>query len=283
MKKTILSRVFAAMVMLTCSTGLQAAIKQTGIEQMIMDVWRVQADFHMLTVMSGSDEYREQLEKSIKRGDKTLDNLESSADSDPGTAMVSELASNWSNFTQYARANETAQQGQPSRYTLKDLRASGDAMLKQLKGADFAESGEYSDLMSLGGELQHIASEYLRLAAAPGGGVAGSGDRIAFKEAVPAFGERLTELEKQYADDDAIKRTLGQVRLRWSFIRDSLINFSEDAVPFLIHRYSHQMTDELELAKNLATSGGAEQPMQGGAPVPGNGEGGNEGGTQGDG
>lgn len=274
MKKTILSRIFAAVVLLACSTGLQAAIKQTGIEQMIMDVWRVQADFHMLTVMSGSDEYRKQLEESIQRGNETLNSLRSNADSDAGNALVSELTSTWSNFIQYARANEAAEQGQPSRYTLQDLHSSGMAMLEQLKGADFVEEGEYSDLMALGGDLQHIAAEYLRLAAAPGGGVAGSGDRLSFEQAVPAFGERLTELEKQYADQDAIKRTLGQVRIRWRFIRDSLINFSEDAVPFLIHRYSHQMTDELELAKNLATSGGAQQPMQGGAPVPGDGQGG---------
>lgn len=276
MRKTIRSRIFVAVILLACSTGLQAAIKQTGIEQMIMDVWRVQADFHMLTVMSGSDEYRKQLEKSIQRGNETLNSLRSSADSDAGNALVSELESKWSDFIEYARANETAEQGQPSRYTRLDLRSSGKAMVEQLKGADFAEEGKYSDLMSLGGDLQHIAAEYLRLAAAPGGGVTGSGDRISFKEAVPAFGERLTELEKQYANEDAIKRTLSQVRLRWRFIRDSLVNFSENAVPFLIHRYSHQMADELELAKNLATSGGAKKPMQGGAPVPGGGgQGGN--------
>ncbi|GEM_PF-263242 len=276
MKKTILSRIFAAMMLLTCSTGLQAAIKQTGIEQMIMDVWRVQADFHMLTVMGGSEEYRKQMEESIQRGNKTLDSLRSSAASDAGNTLVSELESNWSDFVEYARANETAEQGQPSRYTRLDLRSAGKSMVKQLEGADLADEGKYSDLMSLGGDLQHIAAEYLRLAAAPGGGVAGSGDRISFEEAVPAFGESLSEVEKQYADEDAIKRTLGQVRIRWRFIRESLVNFSEDAVPFLIHRYSHQMTDELELAKNLATSGGAKQPMQGGSPVPGGGQGGNQ-------
>lgn len=279
MKRTIVSQIFAAVLLLTCSTGVQAAIKQTGIEQMIMDVWRVQADFHMLTVMEGSDEYRKQLEESIQRGNETLDELRSNAESEEGNALVSELESSWSNFVQYARANETAEQGQPSRYTLQDLRSSGKAMVERLNGTDFAEEGEYSDLMALGGDLQHIAAEYLRLAAAPSGGMAsGSGDRISFEEAVPAFGERLTELEEQYADQDAVKRTLGQVRLRWRFIRDSLINFSEEAVPFLIHRYSHQMTDELELAKNLATSGGAQQPMQGGAPTPGDGQGGNQGG-----
>lgn len=283
MKKTILSRALAAMVMLTFSTGLQAAIKQTDIEQMIMDVWRVQADFHMLTVMSGSDEYREQMEKSIKRGNKTLEALQSAADSDAGNALVSELESTWSNFIEFARANETAKQGQPSRYTRQDLRSSGKTLVEKLKGADFAEEGEYADLMALGGDLQRIAADYLRLAAAPGGGVQGTGDRIAFEEAVPAFGERLTELEEQYANEDAVKRTLGQVRLRWRFIRDSLINFSEDAVPFLIHRYSHQMTDELELAKNLATSGGAQKPMQGGVPATGNAQSGNEGGNQGGG
>jgi hypothetical protein len=278
MKKTILSRIFAALMLLTCSTGLQAAIKQTGIEQMIMDVWRVQADFHMLTVMGGSDKYRKQMEESIQRGNETLNSLRSNAESDAGNTLVSELESTWSDFIEYARANETARQGQPSRYTRLDLRSAGQSMVDRLKGADFAEEGEYSDLMSLGGDLQHIAAEYLRLAAAPGGGVAGSGDRISFEDAVPAFGERLTKLEKRYAEEDAIKRTLGQVRIRWRFIRDSLVNFSEDAVPFLIHRYSHQMTDELELAKNLATSGGAQQPMQGGAPVPGGGQGGNQGG-----
>lgn len=274
MKKTTAIQTFAATVLLALSTGLQAAIQQTQIEQMIMDIWRVQADFHMYTVMSGSDEYRNQLEESIQRGNDTLSNLRSEADSDEGRTLVNELDSTWNNLVRHARANETAEQGQPSRYTLQDLEAESKAMIERLEDAEFAEEGKYADLMDLGGDLQRIASEYLRLAADPAGGMAtGGGERISFEEAVPAFGERLGKLREQYSDEDAIHRTLGQVKLRWRFIRDSLINFSEDAVPFLIHRYSHQMTDELELAKNLATSGGAQQPMQGGPPIPGEGEG----------
>lgn len=279
MKKNTALKTFLATLVLTLSPGLQAAITQTQIEQFIMDIWRVQADFHMYTVMSGADEYSEQMDDSISRGQKTLSNMRSEAETDKGNALVSELEQTWSEFASHARANEAAEQGVPSRYTLKDLEATSKSMRERLKNADFAESGEYADIMGLGGELQSIAAEYLRLAADPAGGMAsGSGSRITFEEAVPAFEERLNTLQKKYSDEDAIKRTLSQVQLRWRFIRESLINFSEDSVPFLIHRYSHQMTDELELAKNLATGSGAQQPMQGGAPTPGQGEGEGQGG-----
>lgn len=278
MRKTNVLQTLVIAALLALSTSLSAAIKQPMIEQMITDIWRVQADFHMFAVMNGSAKYRKQMEDSISRGKKTLQAMRESAESEAGRALVSDLEQTWSKFAKLARANKVAEQGHPGPYTLPHMADTGQSMIKKLNQTKVAQEGKFADIIALGGDLQHIAAEYLRMAAAPDGGKAsGGGERLSFEKAVPAFGDRLDKLQKKYSDNETIRRTLSQVELRWRFIRDSLINFSENAVPFLVHRYSHQMTDELELATNLAAGSGAKKPMQGnGPPMPG--QGGGEGG-----
>lgn len=262
-------RITPGIILLLVSPWLQAAIQQADIATFGMDVWRVQSDFHMYTVMSGDSEYRDRLEESIERGEETLDQLRADAEGEAEKELVAELSETWPRFADLARSNKAGEQGYTDAYTVRDLQDAGIDLIETLEAFEGGKEGEYADVLALGRDLQHLAAEYLKLAADPAGGMAaGTGDRISFEEAVPRFDKTLSALQEKYSDDQTMKRTLRQVALRWGFIRDSLVNFSENAVPFLVHKYSHQMTDELEVATALATSGGAQNPMQGGMPTP---------------
>ena len=49
-------------------------------------------------------------------------------------------------------------------------------------------------------------------------------------------------------------RALNQVGLKWQFIRESMVKFYENAVPFLIYRYTKQMVETMDQAISLAST-----------------------------
>lgn len=266
--KTVSRLALALVVSLPFSAG--AEVEKADLQQLVLDVWRIRADFHMYTVMNGDGAYQSQLEESIFQGDETMETLLDSAETDAEQELVRELAQQWQIYAEKARSNTVAELGYTDAYTVQDMLKAGVAITDAIADYEAAEEGNYADLIALGAELQQMASEYLYLAADPSGGMAAGTDvaRLSFKEAVPDFDRELEALREKYQDDKPVLRTLRQVGMRWQFIRDSLVNFSENAVPFLVHRYSHEMTRELAL---VTTLGGGTQPPQipgaeGGAP-----------------
>lgn len=243
----------------------QAALSKADLQQLTLDVWRIRADFHMYTVMTGNRKYAEQLEESILKGQDTMDSLLDSAETDAELQLVEQLQQHWEQYREKARSNTVAELGYTDAYTIQDMLKAGVAINDAIREYQGAGEDKYSDLIALGSDLQQMASEYLYLAADPSGGMAAGTDtaRLSFKEAVPAFDEKLKGLRKKYQNDKPVMRTLRQVGLRWQFIRDSLVNFSENSVPFLVHRYSHEMTEELALVTTLGGSGDIKPQIPG--------------------
>ena len=101
-----------------------------------------------------------------------------------------------------------------------------------------------------------MTSEYLNIAADPAGGMASGSDegRIEFKDAVPEFERMLAAAKKNHANDEAISRALNQVGVKWMFIRESMVKFYENAVSYLIYRYTNQMVDTMSQAISLAST-----------------------------
>ena len=68
------------------------------------------------------------------------------------------------------------------------------------------------------------------------------------RRTVPRLTPRRSTLHRN------LNRTLEQAALKWGFIRSSMLKFGDDAVPFLVYRYTSQMTSSLQQAVELATS-----------------------------
>jgi hypothetical protein len=275
MSKSFVCRSLAAVLLILSAVSGQAAIEQSQLSRLALDIWRIRADFHMFTVMTGNDRYQSQLEESISRGEETMAEIMDSAESEAEMALVESLAEEWDQYIEYARSNSIVELGYTDHYTVLDMSASRNQLMDSIREYQGAEEDEFADLVSLGADLQQMASEYLQLAADPSGGsTIGGANKLEFQKAVPAFDEKLEKLKEQYSDNKAVSRTLRQVSLRWRFIRDSLVNFSENSVPFLVHRYSHEMTEELALATMVSGMEEMKPPTMPGAgagdapPVP---------------
>ena len=225
-----------------------AAIDQAQIERMQLDLWRVRADFHMFTVMDGDRSYERQLTQSISSAESRFRDLQDAASSDSDVALVDTLNASWADFLRAARSNTIAELGYTESYAAQDVNRLAAVMSNQLSAYSADTSAEYHDMWALAAYMQRMSSEYLALSADPSGGMAvdtGEG-RIEFRDTVPAFDRRLAEIRAKYSDDDTASRALEQIASKWGFIRESLVKFYENSVPFLVHRYTQQIVASVD-------------------------------------
>ena len=249
--------------MLVCLAALailplngMAAITNADLEEFELGLWQVRSDFHMLTIMTGGDSYAADLDASIDRARRAMKRLESDAEGGEERKLVVELASQWKSFEAAASANTMAEQGYTDTYTIQDVNAMPAMMHERMAAFEGGVAGNYDDVRALSAFLQRMSSEYLNLAADPMGGMAAGTDtgRLEFKDAVPQFESMLAETRKNHSGDEAMSRALNQVALKWQFIRESMVKFYENAVPFLVYRYTKQMVDTMDQAISLAST-----------------------------
>ncbi|RJG20063.1 hypothetical protein D4A39_04330 [Alcanivorax profundi] len=233
-----------------------AAITNTDLEEFELSLWQVRTDFHMLTVMTGSDSYASDLDRSISRAQAALASLNGDAEGSEERDLVAALEKDWKIYEDAASGNTMAEQGFTNAYTIQDVNELPAIMVERMDAFGDAKSGQYDDVLALAAYLQRMTSEYLNLAADPSGGMAAGSDegRLEFKDAVPQFEKMLAAAQRKHSGDEAMARALNQVGLKWQFIRESMVKFYENAVPFLIYRYTRQMVETMDQAISLAST-----------------------------
>ena len=225
-----------------------AAISQPQVHALQLDVWRVRANFHMYTVMAGDRQYQQILNRTIQDASRSFQTLVNNAESDAEMGLISSLRPLWQELEEAARGNLIAEQGYTDTYATQDVNSFSTRIALLLEEYDAAASQPGDDLMAMAVYMQRITSEYLALAADPGGGMAaatGEG-RIEFRDAVPVFDQMVSDALRRYRGEDATGRALEDVEAKWQFIRESLVKFYENAVPFLVHRYTQEMVNGLK-------------------------------------
>ncbi|MZR61823.1 hypothetical protein [Alcanivorax sp. DP30] len=233
-----------------------AAISNADLEEFELGLWQVRADFHMLTIMTGGEKYASDLDGSIDKARRALKRIDADAEGSEERTLAVELSNEWNKFEKAASANTMAEQGYTDTYTIQDVNVIPSLMLEKMEAFEGGTAGKYDDVRELAAYLQRMTSEYLNVAADPSGGMAAGTDegRIEFKDAVPQFESMLAAARKNHSGDDAMSRALGQVSLKWRFIRESMVKFYENAVPFLVYRYTKQMVDTIDQAISLAST-----------------------------
>ena len=250
-----------ALAVLLSVTGLStpilasAALSRAQLEDLEHHLWQVRTDYHMYSVMDGNDTYRVALNEAAQQAAEALGDLRANSDSDAERALVADLADQWQRMAAdqaLPAPGDTegeATSGAPRR--LDDLPAE---MASRIDAFEGAAGGDYDDVHGLISELQQLTSSYVAIIAGNNDGGEAEQDRGAFEQAVPAFSDRLKRVQAAHRGDGNLKRTLEQAALKWGFIRSSMLKFGEDAVPFLVYRYTSQMTSSLQQAVELATS-----------------------------
>jgi hypothetical protein len=208
-------------------------------------------------VMQGANEYLQALEDMIADTDDVLDALESSVETDQEADFIEQVRESWSRYRSLAESNTVAEMGYTEHYTIVDLESEALALSRLIATRRGSVSGKGEDLAELAVLLQHLASEYMYVAGSPDGGSGAIGTgaeegRLEFVRAVPEFENRLKAAQQAWRTNPDISRELRSVAAKWGFIRESLVKFYENSVPFIVHRYSVQMVGSLNNAADMA-------------------------------
>jgi nucleotide-binding universal stress UspA family protein len=115
--------------------------------------------------------------------------------------------------------------------------------------------------------MQRLAASYLEQAASTFGTVSWRSDEKSVDQKAQEFASKLEELEVHSKEAPSINVMVAQVKRRWDFMEQSMLNYKENTVPFLVYRYSNAMVDDLLTVADLY--GEPQQPAQ--PPMPGGG------------
>lgn len=228
------------------SSASIAAIEKTDLQALELDIWSVRSGYYLYSVMSGDSIYDKALQKKITDAKSSYARLVQQAEGEDDAKFLQDIGARWPQFVRLANQNSIAKKGYTDSYLAIELNNQAADIISLLE--QYEAKGNASDLLVLAIKSQRMTSEYLSLAAAPDGGMstAEGNIRIDFDQAVPEFDKLLAAAQKKYANNDAVTRSLEQVARKWRFIRESMVKFYEDSVPFLVNRYSEQIVELID-------------------------------------
>lgn len=119
--------------------------------------------------------------------------------------------------------------------------------------------------------MQQMAAKYLEAAAASYGVSFGDhSDEKAIDQLAQEFSMALAQLDTQAEDlPPEVRAQLLDVKRKWGFIEQSMLNYLQDQVSFLIYRYSSAIVDDLlSAAKSLGGEDEVELDTLGPANIP---------------
>ena len=242
-------------LMLLSSPGM-AALSRLDLDTLVLDVWRVRAAFHAHTAMQGDQRYLDEIDQVLADSDALLATLEEGVETDEEQVFVESVRDAWATYSELAGQNTYAELGYTDHYTIVDMETAALSLSELIDAQRKETSGKGEDLADLAVRLQRISSEYMLTASSPSGGAdIGTGaeeGRLEFVEAVPDFDARLQAVQKAWAGNPDVSSELSSVASKWAFIRQSLVKFYENSVPFVVHRYTGQMVESLERAAEIA-------------------------------
>lgn len=245
-----------AVPLMLFSANTPAALARTDLDRLALDVWQVRAKFHAYSAMQGDPVYLAQLEEVIRDAEDVLAALEESAATEEEQAFIDTVKESWEDYRDLAGQNTFAELGYTDHYTIVDLETAALNLSEVLNERRQEAGGKGEDLADLAVRLQQITSEYMFTASAPdAGGAIGTGaeeGRLEFVEAVPDFDARLKAAQQAWAGNPEVSRELHSVASKWAFIRESLVKFYQNSVPYVVHRYSSQMVESLNMASEMA-------------------------------
>lgn len=119
--------------------------------------------------------------------------------------------------------------------------------------------------------MQQMAARYLENAAAVYGvAFRDLSDERSIDQLALDFSQRLASLDLNAKDLPVEAKTqLTDVQRKWTFIEQSMMNFMENQVSFLVYRYSNTIVEDLQgAARSLSGDTGISAPTGGDIPLP---------------
>ncbi|MDF1781088.1 MAG: hypothetical protein P1U67_07295 [Alcanivoracaceae bacterium] len=232
---------------------------------------KVNTDYQMFKGENANPKYGEFLESDIDElADARADLLDSAA-ADGHSAEVDSIEGNINRYLELltesfegisAGGYEIAAIAEEMQNKKMTAQRESSALHKALAATSDVDPRaiEYQDLSFL---MQQMAARYLENAAASYGvAFRDLSDEKSIDQMAQEFSQRLDKLDINAKDlAPEVKAELNDVKRKWGFIEQSMLNFMQDQVSFLVYRYSGAIVENLRGASRTLI-GGDDTTMQ---------------------
>ena len=237
------------MVFSCFSVGLCAQMSDLGLSEEVYQVqlkaYQASTSFHMYTLLEGDRQSGEDISSAVTQVQQQLDAWKT----DGLTSSKQALNDSSARFLQLVQANEIADEGYTSHYTVNDMEAALKAFFVDLNALQpvGVEMSLQSDVLESAVLIRKIGSRYARLAAhwnGRGGILADPvGDTIDVH--ARAVAKQLDAIIARNDLPPKVQVVLQQVVKKWQYISPKLMDYNRDTVPYIVTRYSSSIVKQL--------------------------------------
>lgn len=202
-------------------------------------IYALARDFHMETLLAGDPARTAALKKRVAAMDAGFAALAG----DGWAAARTE----WTAYRKLALANNIVTDEYTDENLVGDLYLAADRLDKALAAAIAAQvknPGQAGAVHAANVLLQRTAAGYLKRAAAMSPDI-GAEDSFDIGAAAQRLDKDLFVLAKQLAGDKDRAAEMRTLLAKWSFIKPSLVNYNEKAVPYIVDRNTEQLGNSL--------------------------------------
>lgn len=204
-------------------------------------------DFYMYNSMEGDQRYARTIEESRQEAGEQLRKLADMPDI--GAARLQgQLQQQWQAYERdlnelmgalekqgYTDLQPVADMAARNRQVLATSQALYEALQRADAGAISEQTASTRELSLL---MQGIAVSYAARSASVGASFSGDSSERPIEDQVTDFSSRLDALRNRPGNDAQINTALDGVATKWRYIENSLRNYNEKSVPFLVNKYS---------------------------------------------
>lgn len=252
-----LSTLLATTLPLFSAAALAAdtATSLLKLHQLRLAAQKTLGDFYMFNGMEGDQRYARMINESQSEVNTHLSAL-TEMPGEGAKALRSQLDQHWQGY-QADLSNLTSAlktQGYTDLQPVADLAVRNQQLmaLSQALYSKIQQEGSYSvpALTQHSREqsllMQGIAVDYASRSASVGATFMGGGDARPIEDMVSEFASTLATLENDSSNTPQLKQSWGEVATKWRYIENSLINYNENSVPFLVNKYSNTIIEGIE-------------------------------------
>lgn len=207
-------------------------------------VYAIVRDFHMLTLLPGERERTRGLQQRVAGTGAALGKVP--AASGPRDEAVTAARNEYKHFAELALANNIVKDGYTDDNLVGELYDSAElvssSLGKAIAGTEgggaqrkLADQAHAANLL-----MQRAAAAYIKRSAQMSPDI---GAEIPYDlgEATKELDKRMTALAAALRNNKAAGNSMRNVMTKWNFIKPSLLNYNDKAVPYIVDRYAGQV------------------------------------------
>lgn len=214
-------------------------------------------DYYMFSGLEGDSRYSRQINVGVKRFEKHLSKI---SIGDSALANLPQLAaaiSEWQSYKSLLATNQEdfLTQGYANGRLVDDFSKKAITLNKSLKRVydELKSSTQYplsewtQHTRDMGMIIRALTTEYAaRTTSSLGQVMVVNINEGGMVEQTKVFNSLLEKLKKAPQNDPKIYKLMDQVGVKWVFISKSVINYNENAVPFIVNSYGNRISKNLE-------------------------------------